>query len=188
MKKIIASVAVALFAIVSLQTQAQTAAKETTKEQRAEKKTERKALRKLDGNQVSQRAKEAFLVDFGNIPGATWVRGAQFDEVTFVQKGTKKTAYYDYDSKLVGTTIAKKFADIPANAQKSIQKDYKTKGYTVGAVVMYDDNENNDSDMLMFGTQFEDADHYFVTITKDGHEEVLMVSLGGEVSYFKKVS
>lgn len=187
MKRLIASVAVVFLAVTTVQVYAQTssneAKKEVKKEIKKEKKEARKKLRKLEGKQVSTRAKDNFLTDFGNIPNAKWVRGAQFDEVTFTKNGKMMTAFYDYDSNLVGTTTPKAFGDLPASAQKEIKKAYKD--YTLGAVVMYDDNESNDSDMLYYGTQFEGADHYFLTVSKGGKESILMISMDGMVSFFK---
>ncbi|HEV7381636.1 MAG TPA: hypothetical protein VGN64_17680 [Dyadobacter sp.] len=184
MKKLIASAIVAFVAIATVQVQAQTTTKEVKKELKSEKKAAHKALRKLEGKEVSSRAKDQFMSDFDGVSNVSWARGAQFDEATFTKDGVKMTAYYDYDSKLVGTTSIKKFADLPASAQKEIKKRYKD--YTTGAVIMYDDNENNDTDMFFYGTQFEDADHYFVTVSKAGKESILKVSTDGEVSFFKQ--
>lgn len=183
MKRFIASVVLALIALATIQVDAQTSTKEVKKELKAEKKAERKEIRKLEGNQVSFQAKDHFFSDFGNIAGATWVRGARFDEVTFTKDGKTMTGYYDYNAELVGTTTGKVFADLPAKAQKEIKNRYK--GYVTGAVIMYDDNESNDTDMLLYGAQFEDADHYFVTVEKGGKETILMVSMDGAVSFFK---
>ena len=58
------------------------------------------------------------------------------------------TAFYDENGDLVGTTYPKKFTDLPANAQMEIKTKYKD--YKIGPVVLYDDNEANDTDMIMF--------------------------------------
>ncbi|MEO6686470.1 MAG: hypothetical protein ABIN24_10905, partial [Dyadobacter sp.] len=144
-----------------------------------------RAERKLEENDVRTASKTRFLADFGNVDNVKWVKGAQFDEATFTLNNQLTTAYYDYNSMLVGTTVTKKFTDLPANAQKDIKKRYK--GYAMGAVIMYDDNEANDTNMFMYGNQFEDADHYFVTMSKGKSEIILQVSLDGEVLYFKEM-
>lgn len=169
MKTFITSAIIAALAITGAQ--AQNLAKNTRKEERAEKRTE-----------VSSRSKDAFYGDFGQIDNVQWERGPQFDEATFTKDGQKLTAFYDSHNMLVGTTSDKKFADIPANAQKHIKKEFKN--YTIGAVVEYKDNEQNDTNMLLYGTQFDDADHYFVTVTKGKEADVLMVKTDGEVSFF----
>lgn len=173
MKTFITSAIIAALAITGAQ--AQTLAKEVRKEHRAEKHA---AARQ----EVSSRSKDSFYADFGQVADAKWVRGPQFDEVTFTKDGQKQTAYYDSHFMLVGTTADKKFADIPAKAQKEIEKQFKD--YAIGAVVEYKDNENNDTNMLLYGTQFDDADHYFVTVSKGKEADVLMVKTDGQISFF----
>lgn len=186
MKKLIASAVVALLAIATIPTQAQTTAKEIRKELKTEKKDSRKELRQQEGQEVNSKSKDNFETDFGKVENVKWTKGTQFDEAVFTKDGKITTAYYDYDSNLVGTTVNKKFADLPKTAQSEIKKRYKD--YITGAVVLFDDNEANDTNMSFYGTQFEDADHYFVTVSKGKEEIILMVSMDGEVSYFKQVS
>lgn len=173
MKTFITSAIIAALAITGAQ--AQTLAKEVRKEHRAEKHAEAR-------QEVSSRSKDSFYADFGQATDAKWVRGPQFDEVTFTKDGQKQTAFYDSHFVLVGTTADKKFTDIPAKAQKEIQKQFKN--YAIGAVVEYKDNENNDTNMLLYGTQFDDADHYFVTVSKGKEADVLMVKTDGQISFF----
>ncbi|WP_426294785.1 hypothetical protein ACN9ML_08320 [Dyadobacter endophyticus] len=173
MRTFITSAIIAALAITGAQ--AQTVAQDVRKEHRAEKRAEAR-------HEVSARSKDSFYADFGTVPDAKWLRGPLFDEVTFTKDGQKQTAYYDNHFILVGTTADKKFADVPAKAQKEIEKQFK--GYAIGAVVEYKDNENNDTNMLLYGTQFEDADHYFVTVSKGKEADVLMVKTDGEVSFF----
>lgn len=173
MKTFITSAIIAALAITGAQ--AQTLAKEAKKEHRTERRAEAR-------HEVSSRSKDSFYADFGQVSDAKWVRGPQFDEVTFTKDGQKQTAYYDNRFILVGTTADKKFADVPAKAQKQIQKEFKN--YAIGAVVEYKDNENNDTNMLLYGTQFDDADHYFVTVSKGKEADVLMVKTDGQVSFF----
>lgn len=173
MKTFITSAIIAALAITGAQ--AQTLAKEVKKEHRTERRAEAR-------HEVSSRSKDSFYADFGQVSDAKWVRGPQFDEVTFTKDGQKQTAYYDNRFILVGTTADKKFADVPAKAQKQIQKEFKN--YAIGAVVEYKDNENNDTNMLLYGTQFDDADHYFVTVSKGKEADVLMVKTDGQVSFF----
>jgi len=150
-----------------------------------EEKGLKEELKKLEGNEVSFRSKEAFSADFGNIPASNWERTANYDEVTFTKDSQVMTAYYDYDAKLVGVTSQKTFADIPAKAQKFINTKYP--GYNKAGVIFFDDNEENETDMIMYGFQFEDADNYFVDLIKGDKEIILKVSMGGGVSFFKQL-
>ena len=148
-----------------------------------EKRKERKVLKEPRENEVSIRSEINFISDFGHISNVQWKRNAQFDEATFTKDGQQMTAYYDIYSNLVGTTENKFFTDIPTRAQKEIMEKYKE--YSIGDVVFFDDNEANETDMVYDDLRFEDADNYFVTLTKDNKQIVLMVNTAGDVSYFK---
>jgi hypothetical protein len=152
---------------------------------KSEKKVDKKELRKLEGSEVSYQSKEAFYKDFGNIPVTKWVRGMYYDEATFMKDGQEMTAFYDYDSELVGTTTHKQFSDLPLSAQKYINKKYSD--YSKGDVILFDDNEYNETDMFLYGSQFEDEDNYFVPLKKNNQEIILQVNMSGNVSLFKKL-
>lgn len=147
-----------------------------------EKKADRKALKKLEGKEVAYMSKQNFASDFRNTPAKSWKREENFDEVTFTKGGKDMTAYYDSDSKLVGTTMNKSFSNLPASAQKEINKRYK--GYSKNGVIFFDDNELNETDMVLYGNQFDDADNYFVELQKGADKIVLQVSMEGGVKYF----
>lgn len=151
-----------------------------------EKAGERKELRQLKDNEVRYQSKEEFFSDFGDVTNASWERKDNFDNVTFTKDGLVKNAYYDIDSKLVGTTMTKSFQDLPADAQKIINKKYK--GYTKGKVIFFDDNENNDTDMILFGSVFDDEDMYFVELNKGAKALALKVNMNGEVKFFKEIN
>jgi hypothetical protein len=86
---------------------------------------------------------------------------------------------------LVGTTSPKTFTDIPVTAQKYINAKYR--GYSKTNVLFFDDNELNDTNMILYGDQFDDADNYFVELRKNNKEIILQVSMNGEVSFFKQL-
>jgi len=187
MKKLALLTLTTLFALVFAESQAQVKQeKEHVQETKKAFKTERVALRKLEGGVVSSKSMDQFDTDFGKVQNVVWKRSANFDEVTFTKDERKLTAFYDSDSKLVGTTEAKTFADVPANGQKEIKTKFRE--YSVGQVVLFDDNEANDTDMVLYGSQFDDADKYFVELTKGASKIVVEVSTNGAVSFFKKLS
>jgi hypothetical protein len=161
--------------------------KENVKETKSELKTERIALRKLEGKNVGVLAKNNFSKDFSDAKDVQPMRGINFDEFLFTNKdGNRIKAYYDYDGNLVGTTQSKTFADIPLKGQKEIKEKYKD--YTIGDVFFYDDNEMNDTDMMLYGLQFDDKDLYFVELTKGPSKIVVQVDMQARVSFFKKLS
>ena len=150
-----------------------------------EKKEDRKELRKLKGNEVSYQAKQAFARDFAGVTFMSIERLDNFDEFTFTKDGQTISAFYDWDSKLVGTTQNKTFSDLPAKAQKFINEKYA--GYTQGDVLFYDDNEMNETDMVLYGNQFDDEDSYFVELQKDNKKIVLNVNMNGDVEYYTRL-
>ncbi|MEO9004954.1 MAG: hypothetical protein ABI288_09465 [Ginsengibacter sp.] len=152
-----------------------------------EKKEERKALRKLEGSEVSYQSKQAFEGDFNHITPISSKRLDNFDEFTFTnKKGITKSAYYDGDSKLVGTVEDKTFADLPVKGREYISKHFSD--YTPGDVIFYDDNEFNETDMIIYGLQFADQDSYFVELKKPGEKIVLQILKDGDVIFFTQLT
>lgn len=159
--------------------------KEISKQESAlkkEKKEDMKALRKLNGQEVSNQSRQQFQSDFAKATDVRWKRSPYFDEATFTLDGKVKIAYYDHDAKLVGTTEILTFGELPDKAQKVINEKYKD--YKKGAVVFFDDNEFNDTDMLLYGQQFDDEDNYFVEMSKSNEKIVVRVKPDGEVFFF----
>ena len=150
-----------------------------------EKKEERKELRKLNGMEVSYQAKQQFLTDYKMATDIKWERTPYFDEATFTKDGKTLKAYYDEQAKLVGTSAIVTFGDLPEKAQKYINKKYKD--YTKGAVIFFDDNEFNETDMLLYGLQFDDEDSYFVELTKGTNKIVVRSNSAGDVYFFKEL-
>jgi hypothetical protein len=176
-----------LFAFGNLQAQepVKKELKSEIKTAKKEIKTDRKTLHKLEGTRIPQRTKESFVSDFGNIPDVKWKRASYLDEAVFTKDGKEMKAYYDFFSKLVGTTQQKTFTDLPEKVQKEIKTKYKD--YKIGEVVFFDDNEACESDMLLFDTQFEDADNYFVELTKGNMKQIVQVNTKGELFFFKEL-
>ena len=175
-----------LFAVSIVMGQTQKADKEKTKETKKEAKTERVPLKKLEGSNVNVVAKDNFDSNFKDAKNVEWKRIDTFDKASFTNKdGQKMSAFYDIDGNLVGTIQYKAFADLPENGQKDIKKNYKD--YTVGQVIFYDDNENNQTDMIIYGVQFEDQDNYFVELAKGTDKIVLQVNPDGDVFFFKQL-
>lgn len=150
-----------------------------------QERKDRIAIRNTEGKEVSFQAKQQFDRDFENVSNVQWSRTNYFDEASFTKDGKEVRAFYGWDARLVGTTYPKEFNDLPAAARKDIDKHYN--GYTVDDVILYDDEESNDQDMVLYGNQFNDADNYFVELSKDNKTIVLQVTMNGEVAYFTRV-
>jgi hypothetical protein len=169
---------------VSIKTEIRDDKKEATAIKKEEKE-KRKELKRSEGNEVSDQAQQQFRIDFGDIPVDKWERTANFDEASFLNKGYPMTAYYDADAQLVGTITNVAFEDIPSRAQEYIAQKYPD--YSREGVVLFDDNESNETDMIVYGARVDDADNYFVDLKKDNQEIILQVSMFGDVSFFKQL-
>jgi hypothetical protein len=148
------------------------------------KKHAKKILRKLAGSNVSEQSKATFYVQFGNVPDVQWERQDYFDMATFIQNGQQMKAYFDNDGELVGTSIQTNMKALPMKAQLEIAKKYGD--YSIGDVILYDDNNEQISDIILFGTQMESADNYFVELKKDNKRVILEVSPEARVSLFRE--
>jgi hypothetical protein len=146
---------------------------------------DKKELRKIESKDVSYLSKAQFKIDFGDIPVDAWERINNFDEATFTKGGEVTSAFYDDYAQLVGTTTEKTFSDLPLKAQEWINKKYK--GYSIADVFFYDDNEFNESDMLIYNSPFNGADSFFVEVKKNNKAIILKIDKGGEVSYFLRL-
>lgn len=134
---------------------------------------------------MGSQAKQQLMIDFGTVSDTNWERTAHFDEATFMKDGKTLTAFYDYDSKLVGTTTNKTFSDLPTSAQQFINENYKS--YNVGDILEYDDNGNVMSNMMLFNQEIEDADNYYVELKNDNKKIIVQVSMEGNVTYFTRL-
>lgn len=154
---------------------------------KAQKKKDRKALRKLEGKEVSYQSKQQFASDFGNLPATNWERKRNYDKATFTKDGKEMQAYYDSDASLIGTTTNMTFTDLPDIAQKFINTKYKD--YTKNdKILFFDDNELNETDMILYDLQFEDADNYFMELSKNNKTIVLRIDTSGGVYFFKQLN
>ena len=156
------------------------------KETRIERKKTRRELRRErraeNHSEVSDLTKNQFVTDFPDAKNARFVKTKNFDEVAFMSGKKKLSAYYDYDSKLVGTTQKKPLRIYLRMHKRKSLKSMQTTLST--AVIKFDDNESNETDMIMYGTSFDDADNYFVELKNDSKAIVVKVDLSGEVSFF----
>jgi hypothetical protein len=192
-KSIIASVASFLISIVA---HAQLASVAIPTEILSEKynapeiKKETKAVRKTPPAvllyEPTAATLSSFNVDFGDFPVDQWSLIDNFSVASFTQDGQSKCAYYDFNNNLVAITTEVHFADLPANARDHIANKYAD--YKASEVLYYDDNESNETDLVLYGQSLQDEDSYFVELENSAEKIVLHVSLNGDVSLFKKIS
>ena len=182
MKNILIAGGVILLYTTGVNAQSESGSGRDEKEARHElRKTEREIKR--NERTVSYQSNEAFHRDFPGAENVNWKVSSPFEEATFDYNNITLTAYYDVESNLIGTTTEKTFNDIPLKAQEHIRKMYAN--YTPGEVILFDDNENNDTDMELFNTVFDDEDNYFISLKNDKETIVLKVNKRGDSSFFK---
>jgi hypothetical protein len=129
--------------------------------------------------------KSQVTADFPDAKNIQFARVKDLNEVSFIQDKKKMNAYYDDGDQLVGTIQKESVADLPVNAQKEIQNKYP--GYTIANVVKFDDNESDDSEMLLYGISLDDADNYFVELKNDSKAIAVKVDLSGGVNFFSTI-
>src|ERR1700682_3476731 len=128
---------------------------------------------------VSEFTRNQFASDFPDATNIRFEKTKFFDEVNYTQKGKKLTAFYDYNSQLVGTIRKRSFRDLPVEAQAKIVDKYPN--YTVVRVLKYKVNidndsyiDNNSSEMSLYGNSFENNSNYFVELKNNSNAIVLM--------------
>ncbi|WP_205510652.1 hypothetical protein [Longitalea arenae] len=152
------------------------------KEQREEN---RAIKREKAGSTPSYSTEQHFFTDFPNAAHVQWKR-IGYEEAAFTLNGKDMKAFYDYDHALIGTTTTADYTDLPANAQKEIAKRYRN--FIPQFVILFDDNEYNATDMMLYGNAFDGADNYFVELSNNDKTIVVQVTMEGLVTFFKDIS
>lgn len=182
MKKIFLSVCAVLLTGMVF---ANKAARESKKEARKEKREMRMQKREIMNGVVSYRTEEQFAIDFPEATDMIFERSQNFEEAEFTLNGQRLRAYYDINNELIGTTSIASYSELPVSAQKEIDKFYKD--YEVKEILFFHDNQFNDSDIIIYGTSFDDADNWFVLLQKDTKKIIVKVSPSGIVSYYTQM-
>ena len=188
MKKIILYAVATIFFVVV--TNAQTVKDTIKKNQESILKKEirvaKKELKKIQRTEVSNETKKQFITDFGNVTNVKWEISEYYSEATFLKDGKLLTAFYDNEEGLVGTSAEKTIADLPTSAKKFLNEKYGD--YKVVDIIFFDDNDLNETAMVIFNKQIDDEDSYFVELKKDNKKIVLQVDKKGQVYFFTRLS
>lgn len=153
-----------------------------TKSQREENRAIR---REKTLTEPTYMAEQNFETDFPDATNVTWKK-IGIEEASFTLNGKAMKAFYDYNNELIGTTTPVSYSDMPAIARNYIEKHLSD--YTAQSVIRFDDNEYNQSDMVLYGNVFADADNYFVELSNNNKTIVLEVNMEGLVTFFKDLS
>lgn len=137
-----------------------------------------------DLNWVNYQTEQEFYFDFPEATDINWYQG-KFSEATFNDNGLIKTAYYDQDNKLIGTTNDVSYSDLPEKAKTEIEKKFPD--FKVDNVIFFQDNPDNDTDMFLYSLPFEDEDSYFAQISNGTKTEIIKIDTDGQVSFFQNL-
>jgi hypothetical protein len=132
-------------------------------------------------DEISGLTEGQFASDFPDATNVRFETTKDFDKISFRQGAKELTAYYDFQSQLVGTTENRNFRDLPTNAQHKILEKYA--GYTIADVVEFNDNQNNSTETILYGTPYDDGDNYFVELKTIGKAILVKVNLSGGVDF-----
>ncbi len=138
----------------------------------------------VEAGRVSARTQGRFNQEFGNSSSAVWEKSGTLDKVTFVKDGEKRMAYYNKDSKLVGTGSEGIAAGMPAQAVAGLKSQYKA--YTVGSVIFFDRNEANAISKLVYGTKLKE-ESYLVELNGEGKKIIVEVKVKGETAVISNI-
>lgn len=147
-------------------------------------KTEVTKRHEKNNNWVSYQTAQQFAIDFPNATNVSWYEG-YYSEATFKDGGVIKTAYYDQDNELVGTTRNISYSKLPLKGRKEIEKLYPD--YKATLVLFSKDNPEDNSDMILYDTAFDSQDAYFVEISNGTISKVLKVDTDGNVMFLKNL-
>lgn len=159
--------------------------KEMGQSGKADKHMARERLRKLEGNEVGYRSTQAFELTFPKIKPVSTERLDNFDEFDFIKDGNKVAAFFDENSKLVATTQTKTYTDLPAKSREVIGEKYK--GYNPINVLYLDDNDSNETNMILYQVESKPGDSYYVEMSNGYKVIVLQVEKDGDVNYWARV-
>jgi hypothetical protein len=155
------------------------------KEKTEIQKAERPPLKKLEGTKISQDSQTNFYMTIGNVPDIKWARTTYYDEATYNKDKQDMTAYFDINGALVGTTTIKKAEELSKPIEKEIKKLYPDA--TIGQVTYFQDNEENVTDMIEYGIQFESKTEYFIELNQGTNKFVVMSDKEGDITLFKQL-
>jgi hypothetical protein len=126
---------------------------------------------------ASYAVQQEFASDFSGAANVTWTITKNVQKADFTIDGARKTAFYNLSGDFLGTTQVVTYSAIPAKTQKLIADNYK--GYTVGAVIVYQTNEAVNDNI--------DPTSYFVELKNADHQLLVRVTSEGKVDFFKQV-
>ncbi len=173
MKKLVIIPAVALLVLASAHFTADSANNESAA---ATVKIENKMASELVAGNISLTVMNRFRQEFGAVPDVKWEKSNSFAKATFTKDRRKMTAWYNKDARLVGTSSAKTFKDMPGQLQEKILSAYND--YYVVSVLGLDS---------MRGNRPNGAQNWLVELSDGTAKIIVRVNVAGETTLVKKI-
>ena len=140
---------------------------------------------KDEGDVVNQISKTNFYSSIGDVSNVFWTRGDYYDAASYTQDGNEMIAYFDFNGELAGTTSIKKVTDLSSSLQKSINKQYSD--YTIGQITFFHESDQDATDVMLNGNQFESQDHYFIELSNNTDKFIVQGESNGDLTFFKQL-
>ncbi|MEO9022039.1 MAG: hypothetical protein ABI237_00090 [Ginsengibacter sp.] len=152
---------------------------------RREERQEKRKIKAVED--ISWGTMNLFAEEFPKAQNVKWTSVKGFAEADFKSGSSSMVAFYDFENKLVGTGKYVSYNQLPHDAIKSIEKDFKN--YKPEKIIYYDDNGLNENDITFFGNTIGEDDYYALMKDRNDPEKemVLQITPRGEVFYFSGV-
>jgi len=173
MKKLVIIPAIALVLLGSVQFVAKSA---TNKDGAKNVKLESSLAGVSGSNNISLSVQKRFQQDFGSFPVVKWEKTNSFARATFAKDGSLVTAWYNKESKLVGTSSVKSFSDMPGQVQERILSTYND--YYIVSVLGFEAVNSN---------RPNGASSWLVELSNGTGKIIVKVNVSGETSLMKKI-
>jgi len=173
MKKLVFVPAVAILVLASVQLMAKSA---NTNDGVKNVKLESSLPGASTGNNISSSVKKRFQQDFGSFAVVQWEKSGSYAKATFYRNGSAVSAWYNKDAKLVGTSSARSFSDMPGNARQKINSFYSD--YYVVSVQGFDSARGN---------RPNGAQTWLVELSDGTAKIIVKVNASGETTLVKKI-
>ena len=86
---------------------------------------------------------------------------------------------------MIGTTTIIKVTDLSNTLRKSIKKQYPD--CTIGQITYFRESDQGATDMLLYGIQFENQNHYFIELSNNSSKFIAPGESNGDLTFFKQL-
>jgi len=173
MKKLVIIPAIAIIVLASVQLMAKSAG---TNDGAKNVKLESGLAGVSAGNNISPTAVKRFQQDFGSVADVRWEKSGSYAKATFDRNGSSVSAWYNKDAKLVGTSSARSFSEMPGQVQEKIKSAYND--YYVVSVQGFDS---------VRGNRPSGAQNWLVELSDGTAKIIVKVNAYGETTLVKKI-